>query len=134
MFFRDPTQMVSPPKDNFLAKDANLGENMANEEKKIKIKVEFGGGLELLFQNIRHLNLELPRTKDGKAFNIAHLIEYLRNNHLKDRRAALFTQEGTVTPGILVLVNDADWELEGREEYELCERDEIVFISTLHGG
>jgi molybdopterin converting factor small subunit len=37
-------------------------------------------------------------------------------------------------PGILVLINDADWELEGELEYELRDRDEVVFISTLHGG
>jgi len=37
-------------------------------------------------------------------------------------------------PGVLVLVNDADWELEGAGEYELEEGDEIAFISTLHGG
>lgn len=37
-------------------------------------------------------------------------------------------------PGILVLINDADWELEGELEYELKDRDEVVFISTLHGG
>ena len=37
-------------------------------------------------------------------------------------------------PGILVLVNDADWELEGEGEYQLKDGDEIVFISTLHGG
>ena len=37
-------------------------------------------------------------------------------------------------PGILVLVNDADWELEGGLSYQLCDNDEIVFISTLHGG
>lgn len=36
--------------------------------------------------------------------------------------------------GILVLVNGADWELEGELEYELEDGDEIVFISTLHGG
>lgn len=40
----------------------------------------------------------------------------------------------TRRPGILVLVNDADWELEGELEYELQDKDEIVFISTLHGG
>lgn len=34
----------------------------------------------------------------------------------------------------MVLINDADWELEGELEYELRDRDEIVFISTLHGG
>ena len=37
-------------------------------------------------------------------------------------------------PGILVLVNDADWELEGQLDYELHEGDAIAFISTLHGG
>lgn len=37
-------------------------------------------------------------------------------------------------PGILILVNDVDWELEGELDYELQEGDDIVFISTLHGG
>ena len=37
-------------------------------------------------------------------------------------------------PGILVLVNDTDWELEGEGEYAIQDGDEIVFISTLHGG
>ncbi len=37
-------------------------------------------------------------------------------------------------PGILILINDADWELEGELEYELQEGDNLVFISTLHGG
>jgi len=37
-------------------------------------------------------------------------------------------------PGILVLINDADWELEGEDQYELQTRDQIVFVSTLHGG
>jgi ubiquitin related modifier 1 len=34
----------------------------------------------------------------------------------------------------LVLVNDTDWELEGEGEYQIKPKDEIVFISTLHGG
>lgn len=37
-------------------------------------------------------------------------------------------------PGILVLINDADWELEGEGSYELKDNDNIVFVSTLHGG
>lgn len=37
-------------------------------------------------------------------------------------------------PGILVLINDADWELEGEEAYELQGRDNVLFVSTLHGG
>jgi len=37
-------------------------------------------------------------------------------------------------PGILVLINGVDWELEGGLEYVVEEEDEISFISTLHGG
>lgn len=37
-------------------------------------------------------------------------------------------------PGILVLINDADWELEGEGKYELQPKDNILFVSTLHGG
>ena len=37
-------------------------------------------------------------------------------------------------PGVLVLINDADWELEGGERYELQPDDNILFVSTLHGG
>lgn len=37
-------------------------------------------------------------------------------------------------PGILVLINDADWELEGEDKYEVEAGDNIVFVSTLHGG
>ena len=43
-------------------------------------------------------------------------------------------QGSTVKPGILVLVNDADWELVGEMEYTLEKGDNIMFISTLHGG
>ena len=39
-----------------------------------------------------------------------------------------------VRPGILVLVNDSDWELVGQTEYLLENNDNITFISTLHGG
>jgi ubiquitin related modifier 1 len=34
----------------------------------------------------------------------------------------------------LCLINDADWELEGEEAYELKSSDNILFVSTLHGG
>lgn len=43
-------------------------------------------------------------------------------------------QGESVRPGILVLVNDTDWELLGELDYELQNKDCISFISTLHGG
>lgn len=49
-------------------------------------------------------------------------------------RPELFMQEGTVRPGVLVLVNGVDWELEGGRDYVVKDGDRLAFISTLHGG
>ena len=122
----------------------------------LTIKVEFSGGLELLFSNIRTHQLSLPALVDvpsdnatKKPADVSYLITYLRDNLLKER-PELFEENGTVyvpsilmasaythvcrRPGILVLINDTDWELEGEGEYVLKDGDEVVFISTLHGG
>ena len=37
-------------------------------------------------------------------------------------------------PGILVLLNDSDWEIYDKENTLLSDKDSISFISTLHGG
>lgn len=37
-------------------------------------------------------------------------------------------------PGVLVLVNDCDWELSGQLDTSLKDKDVVAFISTLHGG
>lgn len=55
-------------------------------------------------------------------------------DNLLTERLELFMQGDSVRPGILVLVNDTDWELLGELDYELQENDNISFISTLHGG
>jgi ubiquitin related modifier 1 len=39
-----------------------------------------------------------------------------------------------VRPGIIVLVNDTDWELLETTRYKLEAGDSVAFISTLHGG
>ncbi|KAG6849389.1 Ubiquitin- modifier 1 [Arthromyces matolae] len=101
----------------------------------IPVKVEFSGGLELLFANQRLHSIDLPDLDQStlKAPTLQYLINYLRDNLLRER-VELFVENETVRPGILVLINDTDWELEGEGEYELKKNDEIVFISTLHGG
>lgn len=107
----------------------------------------------MLFSNERKHQVTLPgQTSDGSHPNIAFLLQYLVQNVMKDQRKELFILEGNVyvprnlvacgnladqssrRPGILVLINDADWELEGEETYELQPGDNIVFVSTLHGG
>lgn len=57
------------------------------------------------------------------------------SNHLTPRRHFFSAPSLWLRrPGILVLINDADWELEGELDYELQDGDEVCFISTLHGG
>ncbi|CRG88754.1 Ubiquitin-related modifier 1 [Talaromyces islandicus] len=102
---------------------------------KFSITVEFTGGLEILFANTRKLQLSIPAKHDnGSRPNIAWLIRYLVEHEMKDKRKELFVLDEHVRPGILVLINDADWELEGEEAYEIQPGDNILFVSTLHGG
>ncbi|KAI2641894.1 ubiquitin related modifier 1 [Hypomontagnella submonticulosa] len=105
------------------------------EAPKLSINVEFSGGLEMLFSDQRRHMLSIPAlNKDGKPATIADLIDYLCEHTMRDTRKELFVLEDHLRPGILVLVNDADWELEGEEAYEIQAGDNILFVSTLHGG
>ncbi len=136
----------------------------------LHLKIEFGGGLELLFSNQRSHRISLPsdvptvyqnpREKQDdlppaedtnmKPADVHFLLRWLRDNLLKER-AELFMDGETVCvtrfitccpqlitifrrPGVLILINDTDWELEGEGDYQLKDGDEVVFISTLHGG
>ncbi|KAJ1525497.1 hypothetical protein ONE63_010306 [Megalurothrips usitatus] len=97
----------------------------------LKITLEFGGGAELLFGNSKKHEVTLPTC--DKPWTIRNLLPWIKDNLLKER-PELFLQGETVRPGILVLVNDADWELLGQLDYEIEAKDTILFISTLHGG
>uniref|UniRef100_A0A1E1W1W1 Ubiquitin-related modifier 1 homolog n=1 Tax=Pectinophora gossypiella TaxID=13191 RepID=A0A1E1W1W1_PECGO len=105
----------------------------------LKISLNFGGGAELLVDKIKKHNIELPALNkylpgcQKEKWTIRELLLWIKDNLLKER-PELFMQGESVRPGILVLVNDADWELCGELEYELQANDNIMFISTLHGG
>lgn len=71
--------------------------------------------------------------KDGSPPDMRALVAYLRDKLIQEREE-LFVEGDSVRPGILVLINDSDWELEGEMDYILQPNDRIVFISTLHGG
>jgi ubiquitin related modifier 1 len=49
-------------------------------------------------------------------------------------RPELLIDGDTVRAGVLVLVNDTDWELLGQLDYRIQPNDVVSFISTLHGG
>jgi ubiquitin related modifier 1 len=61
--------------------------------KPVTIKVEFGGGLELLFANERTHQVTVP--EDVQNANIRWLIGWLKETKLKER-PELFTENGTV--------------------------------------
>ncbi|KIW71118.1 hypothetical protein PV04_03322 [Phialophora macrospora] len=101
----------------------------------IDISVEFTGGLELLFDNVAKHPVSLAKDADeGKPPTVGFLVKYLCDHLMKDSRKELFVLNDNVRPGILVLINDSDWELEGEDKYELADKDNILFVSTLHGG
>ncbi|XP_028571090.1 ubiquitin-related modifier 1 [Podarcis muralis] len=97
----------------------------------LSLQLEFGGGAELLFDGIRKHQVTLPSQKT--PWDVRNLLVWIKENLLKER-PELFVQGDSVRPGILVLINDADWELMGELDYLLQDQDNVVFISTLHGG
>jgi ubiquitin related modifier 1 len=64
---------------------------------------------------------------------VERLIDDLRRNHLREKEE-MFVQGTSVRPGIIVLVNDTDWELLDTTRCHLKDGDTVAFISTLHGG
>mgnify|MGYP002079099641 CR=1 FL=1 len=87
------------------------------------------GGLELLFENQKHLELDLG----DSTMTMGQLIDHIKRNHLKEKEE-MFVSGASVRPGIIVLVNDTDWELLETTNYKLEDKDSVAFISTLHGG
>ncbi|EGG24888.1 hypothetical protein DFA_03133 [Cavenderia fasciculata] len=96
----------------------------------MKVKIEMTGGLEILFKNQKNHTYEF---KDRDTMPLRELVVWMRDTQIQER-PELFVEDSTVRPGILVLINDADWELDGGIEYIVEDGDTLSFISTLHGG
>ncbi|XP_010523716.1 PREDICTED: ubiquitin-related modifier 1 homolog 1 [Tarenaya hassleriana] len=99
----------------------------------MQLTLEFGGGLELLCDSVKihKVNVDFPDGADN--LTMKHLLSWVRSNLIKER-PEMFMKGDSVRPGVLVLVNDCDWELSGQLDTVLEEKDVVVFISTLHGG
>lgn len=95
----------------------------------VQLELEFAGGLDLLTaDHARRMSVSAPVKTMGE------LITWVRRNKIREKHDMFALGDGAIRPGVLVLVNDADWELEDTTEYRLQEGDRIAFISTLHGG
>ncbi|ESO07706.1 hypothetical protein HELRODRAFT_98446 [Helobdella robusta] len=100
----------------------------------MNILIEFRGGAELMFDHMKLHNITLPLPDEEQPpWTMKLLLDWIKLNMIREN-ADLFIQAGTIKPGILVLINDEDWELCGQLDYEIQDNDQIVFISTLHGG
>ncbi|KAK4306002.1 hypothetical protein Pmani_012101 [Petrolisthes manimaculis] len=97
----------------------------------MKVRLEFRGGAELLVNGVTQHTLDLD--DNNNKWTVARLLTWIRDNLIQER-PELFLQGESVRPGILVLINDTDWELLGELDYQLVENDNVLFISTLHGG
>ncbi len=85
-----------------------------------------------MFDGKKRIDLELEQN-EANPWTIEKLIDELRRRHLREKEE-MFVQGSSVRPGIIVLVNDTDWELLETTRYRLEPNDSVAFISTLHGG
>ena len=95
----------------------------------ISLKVEFEGGLENDFNAHDGIKFDVP--KDTKLGDLSALLAKERLDPSKPTR--FLDEKGQLLPGILIMINDVDSELEGLD-YVLQNGDNITYISTLHGG
>jgi len=95
----------------------------------MKIKVELGGGLELLFDKKKDFEIEINKNQCIIKDVIISML-----NKIKGNSNLFASQDGIIKPGIIVLYNDVDWEIYEKEETKVEDKDTISFISTLHGG
>ena len=80
----------------------------------MNVLLEFSGGAELLVGRIRQHKIILP-TQDGlQHWTISCLLHWIKKNLFQERPELFLKdpeqQELDVRPGILALVNDADWD------------------------
>ena len=106
----------------------------------VKLIIEMSGGLDLLFGKVKRHEITIPdnwkpsaNSNISSSIDMRILLQYMKE-HMLQERPELFLAGDTIRPGIMVLINDADWELEGKLDYVLQDNDNIAFISTLHGG
>lgn len=110
----------------------------------IPIKVWLQGGLQGIFSDKKdENNYPIPKhaidvalpVSFSNAATVGSLIVHLTETYLsKSPERHRFSVVGMLSVGILVVINEEDWEIPGKEEAQLEAGDEVFFISTMHGG
>ena len=106
----------------------------------MNVVLEFSGGAELLFGKVRQHKVSLPNAtpaaNQNQAWSVGQLLVWIKENLLRER-PELFLKDPSaakldVRPGILVLINEADWELMGQTDYILEVNIKNVMQSVIH--
>ncbi|KNC55972.1 uncharacterized protein AMSG_01986 [Thecamonas trahens ATCC 50062] len=96
------------------------------------VTVHLSGGLDVLFGGASEVSVHMAKTDNVRLIEV--LNELMGETLVAKDRGDMLMLDGEVRPGILVLINDADWALLGENEAVVTPGDEITLISTLHGG
>jgi ubiquitin related modifier 1 len=88
--------------------------------------------MDSLFGNQKEVDASIDISESSEV-TVLDVMMWARDNLLTDR-PELFMKADSVRPGVLVLVNDVDWELSGTTKAPVVDGDTVTFISTLHGG
>jgi len=92
------------------------------------VKVQFEGGLQIDFNSPSGLSLSVP-----VGTTLRQLPAIVASQFDPAKSVRFVNLQGETIPGILVMLNDVDSEVEGLDA--VLKRDDIItFISTLHGG
>jgi len=103
--------------------------------KTLRLQLQFSGGAETLLNGEKNHKVEVTLPEGEEEFTTADLLGWIRSNLLAEcEKPELLITNGNVRPGILVLLNDTDWEILDGLKAQLKDGDNVTFISTLHGG
>lgn len=139
----DPANDKSTPSS---ASNTTSVDISASQPQSIPLTVTFLGGLAPVFvpppADTLSVDLPPPSSSTPTQPTIGHLVQYLTKTYLggasgpasKREMFVLAPEDASPRPGILVLVDDTDWELDGGPEWVLSGGERVVFVSTLHGG
>ncbi|KAK2949038.1 putative ubiquitin related modifier 1 [Blattamonas nauphoetae] len=94
----------------------------------MKLTLTLHAGLESLFNQQKKLELALD-----DSITPVSLIPWIRDNLLSGDPKQQLVVDDAIRPGILYMINDADWTLVDADS-PLNDGDEIALISTIHGG
>jgi len=98
-----------------------------------RLTLEFSGGLEALVGGEKVYKVDIPQHDGTKELLMREALQWIKLNLVKER-PDMFIKDDSVRPGVLVLIDSADWELSGKLDSPLDDGAHVVFISTLHGG